>query len=116
MSITIGNPSFIPMQGSGGNTTLHTSVNRTQITAHNIQNNAVEEVSVSIYRSTSSNSADGDIIDTLIIAAGSEKDVTALIGQGLAADEFIVGVVNTGGIGLGAVVSSLTYTEFTAGS
>jgi len=116
VAIRIGLDSFVPMQGSGGNTTLLTAANRTQVTAHNLKNNAAVEVQVTIYRSPTSQSAEGNPIDTVLIASGSAKDVSAIIGQGFAAGEFVVGVVDTVGIGLEKVVSSLTYTEFTEGS
>tara|TARA_R110000822_G_scaffold237625_2_gene368010 strand:- start:159 stop:515 length:357 start_codon:yes stop_codon:yes gene_type:complete len=118
MAVKIGQTAGAILLGatSADITIQNVAANRTLISAASLQNNAGLDVSISIYRSPDATSASGELVDVVAIPDGGDADINAIIGQGLSLNEYIIAVVDTATVSAGAVISSVTYTDFTAGS
>ena len=104
---------------ASGDTVLFDKTVRTTITAMSIFNTTGADRELEIYRSPDLTSANGTLIATYTLgftAADNSADVGELIGQGLTADENIIGVQITGAAALADINCSITYTQYTGGS
>tara|TARA_R110000803_G_scaffold166755_1_gene230012 strand:- start:4654 stop:5007 length:354 start_codon:yes stop_codon:yes gene_type:complete len=117
MAIQSGkNIGVTPLNGTGGDKTLHNQATRSMITAFNLKNNSALEAIVRIFVSPTSASSAGDRVAEITIEAGGSADVLEMIGEGVLATYFVVAKVTTIGINNGDVLSNLTYTLFTESS
>ena len=107
----------VPLAASSTDTPIHApGAFRTAVTAATLTNNAAINVAVGIYESPNATSASGELLETVTMGPGEEKDIASIIGQGFEASQQIVALVTTAGVNLGDVISKLTYTQYTGDS
>lgn len=121
MAVRVGLSDGVQELGaSAADVVVHNKTTRTVISAFSIFNTTANNVDLSVYDSPDDTSASGEEIANFTMgpkgAADDELDVNAAIGQGYAANQRCIVVINTAGIAAGGLNTKLTYTEYTGNS
>lgn len=90
-------------------TTILNNANRVSIGAMNLQNNAVVDRTVTFYISPDLTSAAGKIVSVVTVAAGKDRDINAIIGQGYTASKNII--TTASGVDTVLTTTFNTYTD-----
>ncbi len=105
---------------SSADKVVHSNANRSAITAFSIYNTLAINVSFTVYESPDDTSAAGEpIAQKTIGPVGGQDDsvdIPEVIGQGYAANQRVIIVINTAGVVLGDLLANLTFTTYTGES
>ncbi len=94
-----------------GDTTLFNpgAIDRYQVGSCNVYNTTSSPLTITVYISPDTTSANGDLVGTYVVNGDDDTDINSIVGQGYLTDNIIV--VGSA-VGLNA---QLTRTEYTAG-
>ena len=88
-----------------------TDYQRVAVSAFNLHNDGILDITVEIFISPDATSASGHRVARIPLSIGSSEDVNELIGQGYDSGKYIIAKASTTGIN-----ASLSYTGYTEGS